>query len=404
MIVAYAWRNVWRNSTRSLAVILALATGLLGALFIAALANGMMDKWVKTAIDNEISDLQMHHPEYLITQELTSTMDQDRIAQYLKADSNIASYSFRVKVDGMAATANNSVQVTGLGVDPTTESEVTNIHHLVEEGSYFEDQSNFKSMVISRKMADKLKAGLKSKIILTLADAQGEIAYENFKVTGLFATNNTMFDESTIFVEKDQLARILKLEPGQVHEAAARVVDPDLLEVTVAGLNSSLGDVETESWKELNPTLKVTASTMDLYNYILVGVVLLALIFGIVNTMLMAILERTKEIGMLTALGLSRLKIAQMIIAETVFLCLVGSTIGNLLSFLAIGYFGRRGIHFEEFAEGFESFGLSAEVFPSIDTEMYFTITIMVVITAIFSSIFPIVRAFKLEPAEAIRD
>ena len=77
-----------------------------------------------------------------------------------------------------------------------------------------------------------------------------------------------------------------------------------------------------------------------------------------------------------------------MIIAETVFLCLVGSSIGNLLSFTTIGYFGRRGIHFEKFAEGFESFGLSAQVFPSIDNEMYLTITIMVIITAIFSSIF----------------
>jgi ABC-type antimicrobial peptide transport system permease subunit len=120
--------------------------------------------------------------------------------------------------------------------------------------------------------------------------------------------------------------------------------------------------------------------------------------------MLMAILERTREIGMLNALGLSRPKIAKMIIAETVFLCLVGACVGNLLSFAAISYFGNRGIHFERFTEGFESFGLSAEVFPTLGNEMYFTITIMVIITAVFSSVFPIVRAFKLEPATAIRD
>jgi ABC-type antimicrobial peptide transport system permease subunit len=143
---------------------------------------------------------------------------------------------------------------------------------------------------------------------------------------------------------------------------------------------------------------------MTLYNYILVGVVLLALIFGIVNTMLMAILERTKEIGMLSALGMSNLRIAQMIIAETVLLCLVGAFTGNLLSYLAISWFGKRGIHFEQFAEGFEKFGLSAEVYPTINNEMYLTITILVIITAVFSSIFPIIRAFKLDPAEAIRD
>lgn len=404
MIITYAWRNVWRNRTRSLAVILALAAGLLGALFMAAMANGMIDKWVTTTIDNELSDLQLHNEEYLITEELVKTMDEELITEYFRADSNISSYSFRVKVDAVAATANNSVQITGIGVDPQRESTVTSIHSLIEEGTYFEEESNFKSIVVSRKMADKLKAGLGSKIILTLADAQGTIAYENFKVAGVFATTNTMFDESTVFFERDPLGEILKLDPGDVHEAAARVKDPKLLEKTVADLNAVLPGIKAESWKELNPGLRVTASTMTLYNYILVGVVLLALIFGIVNTMLMAILERTKEIGMLTALGLSRRRIAQMIATETVFLCLVGACIGNLLSFLAISYFGNRGIHFEQFAEGLESFGMSAEVFPTIDNEMYFTITVMVVITAVFSSIFPIIRAFKLDPAAAIRD
>lgn len=404
MILTYAWRNVWRNTTRSLAVILALATGLMGALFIASMANGMMDKWVKTAIDNELSDLQLHNRDYLITEELGKTMDQELLRAQLESDSNIASFSFRVKVDGMAATANNSIQVTGIGVDPETESGVTNIHNLIEEGSYFKSESNFKSIVLARKMADQLKVELDSKVILTLADVEGNIAYENFKVTGIFATTNSMFDESTVFFRRDELARILRLEPGQVHEAAARIIDPERLEETVDGLNQRITGVKAESWKELNPTLKVTASTMKLYNYIVVGVVLLALIFGIVNTMLMAILERTREIGMLNALGFSRPKIAKMIIAETVFLCLVGACMGNLLSFIAIGYFGNRGIHFERFTEGFESFGLSAEVFPILGNEMYFTITIMVMVTAVFSSIFPIVRAFKLDPAEAIRD
>ncbi len=404
MIITYAWRNVWRNTTRSLAVILALATGLFGALFIAAMASGIVDKWVKTAIDNEISDIQMHNKEYLIREELGLSIDEGLIREKLQTQSNVKSYSFRLKVDGMAATANNTVQVTGIGIDPDSEMQVSNIHSLIKEGSYFHQESKFKSVVISRKLATKLKVRVKSKIIFTLADVEGAIAYENFKVTGIFETNNTMFDESTVFVERAELAKVLKLDSNQCHEVAIRVNNPELLDATVEDLNAEFQGIESESWEQLNPTLKVTAATMDMFNYILIGVVLLALIFGIVNTMLMVILERTKEIGMLSALGLSNLKIAQMIVAETVFLCLVGASIGNLLSFLAISWFGHRGIHFEQFAEGMEQFGLSADIYPSIDNQMYLTITILVVITAIFSSIFPIIRAFKLDPAEAIRD
>jgi len=169
-------------------------------------------------------------------------------------------------------------------------------------------------------------------------------------------------------------------------------------------MNNLLPDIESASWKELNPTLKVTESTMSMFNYIIIGVVLLALVFGIVNTMLMVILERTKEIGMLTALGLSNVKIALMIVSETIFLCLVGAAIGNLLSFLSISWYGKQGIHFEQFKDGFEQYGMSAEVFPAIDHQMYFTITLLVIFTAIFASIFPIIRAFKLDPAAAIRD
>lgn len=404
MIITYAWRNVWRNTTRSLAVILALATGLFGALFIAAMASGIVDKWVKTAIDNEISDIQMHNKEYLIREELGLSIDEGLIREKLQTQSNVKSYSFRLKVDGMAATATNTVQVTGIGIDPDSEMQVSNIHSLIKEGSYFHQESKFKSVVISRKLATKLKVRVKSKIIFTLADVEGAIAYENFKVTGIFETNNTMFDESTVFVERAELAKVLKLDSNQCHEVAIRVNNPELLDATVEDLNAEFQGIESESWEQLNPTLKVTAATMDMFNYILIGVVLLALIFGIVNTMLMVILERTKEIGMLSALGLSNLKIAQMIVAETVFLCLVGASIGNLLSFLAISWFGHRGIHFEQFAEGMEQFGLSADIYPSIDSQMYLTITILVVITAIFSSIFPIIRAFKLDPAEAIRD
>ena len=143
---------------------------------------------------------------------------------------------------------------------------------------------------------------------------------------------------------------------------------------------------------------------MAMFNYILIGVVLLALVFGIINTMLMVILERTREIGMLTALGLSNVKIALMIVCETIFLCLVGATIGNVLSFLSISWYGKQGIHFEQFKDGFEQYGMSADVYPAIDHQMYLNITILVIFTAIIASIFPIIRAFKLDPAAAIRD
>lgn len=404
MIISLAWRNVWRNKTRSFAVILALTMGLFGALFIASMSNGMVDKWIKNTIENEISDVQIHNSQYLIMEELGLTMDKQVLDGFLKNNDNIKSYTTRLKTDAMAMTANNSAQVNLLGIDPDQEKLVTGVYKKLIQGQYLTTDSKFKPIILSEKLAEKLKVKMKSKIIFTLADKTGNMVYENFKVSGIFDTNNTMFDERNVFVRKSDLQRILKLQQNEIHEVAIRVTNQEVLESTISVLQNTFEDYKTQGWKEINPTLHMSGSMMTMFNYILVGIVLIALIFGIINTMLMVILERTKEIGMLRSLGMCKRKIAQMITLETIFLCLVGGIMGNMLALVAIEYFGRVGMHFESFKEGMEQFGMSAYIYPTLAYSFYFTITLMVVVTAILSSVFPIIRAFKLNPALAIRD
>ncbi len=404
MIATLAWRNVWRNRSRSLAVILALASGLFGALFIAAMANGMADKMIQAAIDTHISDAQIHNADYLIMEDLSMTMEEKAIAQILAAEDNISVFTSRIKSEAMVSTANNSRQVMLLGIDPEREKVVTTIHEELVEGSYFELDSKFKQVLISARLAEKLKVRLKSKVIFSLADKNGEIAYDNFKVCGLFNTNNAIFDEGTVYIEKDHLQQILKLDNNEVHEFAIRVADETLLPQTVETLAQQLMAAKVESWLDLSPLLRVTESSMSVFSYVMVIIVLIALIFGIINTMLMVILERTKEIGMLRSLGMSRSRIGQMIMLETIFLCLVGCVIGNALGVMAISYFGARGMEFESFEKGFELYGMSAKIYPVVENEFYLFITVMVVLTAIIASFFPIMRAFRLNPALAIRD
>ena len=404
MIINLAWRNVWRNKTRSLAVILGLSSGLLGAIFYAALGNGMVDNWVQTAIDLELSDIKIHREDYLTLEELDMTMSAQPITGILDTIKNVKSYSTRVRVDGMAMTANNVQQVTLFGVNPNIEKSVSSIAENLVEGSFFDSLTRSKPIVVSRRLADKLKVRMRSKIIFTLADINGDIAYENFKVVGIFKTNNSMFDEINVFVLKEHLTTILKIPNGQCHEIAIRVNDELLTESTSLSISEMLSDKKVQTWKDQSPTLRVVESTMGMYNYILIGIVLVALIFGIVNTMLMVILERTREIGMLRSLGMHKKKIAYMITMETIFLCLVGAVIGNIFSYILIQYYGVQGIHFEQFAEGFEQYGMSSSMYPTLEMTFYINITVMVVFTAVFSSIFPIVRAFKLDPASAIRD
>ena len=404
MIVKLAWRNVWRNKTRSLVVIFALATGLFGAMFMAGLANGMVDKWIKTSIENEVSDLQLHNAEYLIMEDISGVMDAKAINKILDPNSKIKSYSMRIKGEGMAQTATNSYQVTIFGINPQAERRVTGIHTTMIEGEYFGLDSKIKPIVIGNKLAEQLKAGLKSKIIFNLADANGNITYENFKVVGLFKTSNSPFDKSTVFVRVDDLREIFKLPPNSFHEVAIRVHDEAETFALASELNSQLNSIKVQTWKDLNPALELYRSSMSLFNIILIAIILVALIFGIINTMLMVIMERTKEIGMLRALGLNNKKVAVMIVLETVFLSMVGGITGNILGYITISITNKTGLHFTSFTEGFEQYGLSSSIYPTLSTSFYILLTVLVVITAVIASVFPVGRALKMDPALSLRD
>lgn len=145
------------------------------------------------------------------------------------------------------------------------------------------------------------------------------------------------------------------------------------------------------------------ADFMSMYYYMIMGVIFFALAFGIINTMLMAVLERIKELGMLMAVGMNKKRVFSMIMLETIFLTLVGSMAGMIIGGALIGIFGQVGLNFASVQEGFEAFGWSAMVYPNIDISFFFGVTAMVIVIAILSSIIPARKALKLNPVEAIR-
>ena len=130
---------------------------------------------------------------------------------------------------------------------------------------------------------------------------------------------------------------------------------------------------------------------------------MLALIFGIINTMLMAVLERNRELGMLMAVGLNKGKVFSMIVLETLLLGIVAAPIGLLLAWLTITYFGEKGIDLGAFSASMEQFGLSTKVYTELPTKYYWSLAISVLVTALLASLYPAWKAIKLRPVEAIR-
>jgi ABC-type lipoprotein release transport system permease subunit len=244
---------------------------------------------------------------------------------------------------------------------------------------------------------------IRNKIQITISDETGTPVQGTFRVCGIYKTTNGGFDQASVFVNSRELAGLYDGKTVLTHEIAILLNDIENAGIVKEKLTGISPDNTISTWKELAPDAAMMNDYMIMYYFIFIGIVMLALAFGIINTMMMTILERTKELGMLMAIGMNRKRVFSMIMLETIFLTLVGAVAGMLSGWLIVEVLGKTGIHFSTWGEGFEAIGFAAIVYPVITPGFFGIITVIVIVTAIISSIWPARKALKLIPVEALR-
>lgn len=402
MLTKIASRNIWRSKKRSLIIIIAVSIGLWAGIFMMAFYNGMIEQRVNTAITSELSHIQLHHPEFRKEYEIKHHLPKGRkMLEIIGKDSQIKATAGRIIIKGMIASASGSSGITINGVMPAEEQILTNLKEKIVQGNYFNPQKT-NEIILSEKLRKKLKLNLNKKTILTFQDKEGNLASAAFRITALYKTTNTPYDDSNVFVkitDIDSLAGI----PNGINEIAVLLKTNTLLDESQIHLKQKFPGTEIKNWKEIAPELGLTVSVGDQMVFIFMGIILLALAFGIVNTMMMAVLERTREIGMLLALGMNKFKIFMMILLETFFLILAGCPVGILLAFATIGITQKTGIDFSRFSDVYSSFGYSSIIYPNLTSRQFVIIMVLVLFTALFSALFPARRALQLNPAESLK-
>ena len=255
--------------------------------------------------------------------------------------------------------------------------------------------------LLIRKEAWSFREG--ARMTLTFLDKDNNQVGAVFRLTGLYDIANSMFEKSSVFVRNSDLMKLIGINENDFHQIIVKISNVDQTDEIAGKLSQKLPDLEVLSWKKIQPDLAMMTDMVSQF-YLIFGIIILAaLAFGIINTMLMVVLERTRELGMLTAIGMNKKKVFSMIMLESVFLSLTGAVIGMIISYILVRITGNTGINLAQAAEGFEALGYSAIVYPKISAGFFGIVTILVIITGILSSIYPAMKALKLNPVEALR-
>jgi ABC-type lipoprotein release transport system permease subunit len=402
MITSIAWRNVWRNKKRSAIIIMAVAFGLWAGLMMIALALGMTRQIVNSAIKSRTSHIQIHaqgfrdHPETdLVIPSADSAAAKCANLEYVEAVTG------RAVIRGIAQSPTSNLGVIVYGVEPDMEKNVTDIDSSMIEGGYFQrDVRN--PIVIGEKLAEKLGVGIGKKIVINAQNTDGSIAGGAFRIIGIYKTSYVQFDKMTVFAKHEDISRIFGLN-GDFHEIAITVSNVDMIPEVLSSLENNYPNLETVSWKKIEPQVALLVDTQYQYMMIFMIIILLALVFGITNTMLMGVLERVRELGVVIALGMKHGKIFVMILLETIFLSMLGGVVGMVMTVVTMEAVSRTGIDLSIVSKGLETFGMDSILYPYLPSDQYLIVGILVFITSVVSSIYPGIKAVRLDPVGAIR-
>jgi ABC-type lipoprotein release transport system permease subunit len=396
-----SWRNLWRNHRRTLIMLLAITLGTWAMIFMTALMRGMVSQMVSDGISALPGHVQVHDPEYRDDPSVANLipMSDSEIERRFGA-AGFRQWASRVRVPAVITSEYDSRGVTLLGVDPELEEGMTFVDYDAVDGRFLESVDDT-GVVIGRKLARTLSTEVGKRVVLMSQDPDNEVADRGFRVVGLFDASVMSFEEQFVFVGKSTLQKMLRIG-DRVSEIAVlgddfRNIEP-VYEKTVDLVDSNL---EVKRWTELDEYLGSMLSVMDGFVVVWIVVIFLALSFGLVNTLVMAVFERVREIGLMLALGMRPASILGQIILESLLMLAIGLAIGTMLAWATVQPI-KDGVDISFVGEGMDMWGMSSVLQPELLVSDVVLANVVVLVLGFFASLSPAWRAANLEPIEAI--
>ncbi|MBC2715743.1 MAG: ABC transporter permease [Desulfobacteraceae bacterium] len=404
MELQLAWRNIWRNPRRTVIIMIAVIIGVWTMVALTSLMRGIVNDMLENGISTLTGDIKLYASGYHNDPSIEYRIDDpnsviSKIAKTLPVDSK---YAARVRVNAIASNARHSIGLTLVGIDPDQEKGVSFIGNGVVDGRMISEDDN-NAIVIGQALLEKFETRIGRKLILMSQNSQNEIVSKAFKIVGVFRAKLASTEKQFVFVNKHSAQKMLGIGNG-ISEISVVINDHGKFEQTSQGIAEILkdSDIEVHTWKDLLPML---TAYMEIFNGFIVLwylVVFVAMAFGIVNTMLMAVFERMREFGLLKALGMKPMLILRSVLIESGIILIMGAIAGNLLAFGSVMMIAATGIDLSALSSGFEYVGMSSVIYPEIFLKDVFLANVVVLILGLAVSTYPAVKASRITPVEAM--
>lgn len=401
-LISMAWRNIWRNTRRTVITVFAVVFAVTIAVFSWCIALGEHEQMINDALRILPGHIQVHAKGYWEDKTIYNSFEPPgALVAALSADERVAAVTTRLSVDCLISSDSNTSGVVLVGVEPKTE--FSEIRNKIIEGEFL-PPGDTKSIVVGESLANNLNVSVGDELVILTQAYDGSIGALIFTLSGIFRGGSMEFDRGIALVNIDAAQYLLSM-PGLVTELTIMLKQERDTDTVTREIIAQL-DPQTHEvmpWQALIPDLVQFVELDNIFGYIYYLMILIVVIFGIMNTILMAVMERYREFGVMMALGTRPKQIVSLILAESVMIALVGIVIGNILGFAVSYYYTQVPIDLSAYSKSMESFGIDPLLYAKIYPFVFYVTDLIILSATLLSAVYPAVKASRLSPVRALR-
>ncbi len=400
-LLILAWRNLWRNHRRTLIMLAAIVIGVWAMIIFSSMMRGMMDEMINTGLRVLPGEVQIHHPEYRDDPSVANSMAAPS-GQLLEALSRppVTGWAARLKVPGMAVSERDSRGVLLLGVNPAAEQALGSAPEKIVAGRSLQDSGD-RGVVIGAKLAERLETSLGKRIVVMSQDPDNDVVDRGVRIVGIYEARLEATEERHVYFGLETLQIMLRVG-DQVSEVAVTASDYTGVDSWWRAIAQAAGPtVSTLPWTELNAYLATMMSVQGTINLVIMVIIFVVLAFGLVNTLIMAVFERVREIGLMMALGMRPASIIYQVLVESVMLLLLGLLVGNILAVATVLPL-EAGIDLTVVGDGLEMYGMGVTLYPQLAWQDMLVSNAVVLVLGLAASVVPAWRASRYNPIQAL--